>query len=188
MKKVIDLSIGRIKFSLEEDAYQKLNCYLKSFEKTIENENERAEVMQDIESRIAEIFIKEQEFPNQVITLNVVQTVINQLGEIDMTEDNTNQTSGAYTIGKKKIYRDTNEKMLAGICSGLAVYFDIDPTIVRIIFVILVICAGTGILAYFILWILIPRATTVAQELELRGYATTAENIKKFKAENKFAQ
>ena len=188
MKKVIDLSIGRLKFSLEEDAYERLKRYLSAFEKSIENADERTEVMQDVENRVAEIFQQEQKFSNQVINIEIVQTVINHLGEVEMGEENTKQTyTDTYTIGKKKIYRNTDEKMLAGICSGFGIYLDLDPTIIRIIFVLAVIFAGTGILAYIILWVVIPEANTIVQKLELRGYAPTAENINKFKAEHKYA-
>lgn len=185
MKKVIDLSIGKMNFSLEEDAYKMLDHYLKSFEKTIENESERTEVMQDVESRVAEIFFKEQEFKNQVINTQKVRTVIQHLGEIEIPDDNSQQTESDYIAGKKKLYRDKNGKMLGGICSGLSVYLDTDPTIVRIIFVLLAACTGVGIITYLILWAIIPEATTIGQHLELRGYATTAENIRRFKLENK---
>lgn len=189
MKRVIDLSIGRLKFSLEEDAYERLKRYLDLFELSIENPNERTEVMQDVENRVAEIFQQEQKFPDQVINIEIVQTVINHLGEIETGEENMNYTGHTYTYtpGKKKIYRDIDDKMIAGVCSGFGLYLNIDPTIIRILVVLLVILGGTGILAYIVLWIVIPKANTIVQKLELRGYAPTAENINKFKTENKYA-
>lgn len=185
MKKVIDLSIGRMSFSLEEDAYLRLNCYLKSFERSIADPNERVEVMQDVESRVAEIFLKEQDFRDQVINIQIVNKVISILGEIDPLNEEQTVMENEYTSGKKKIYRDPNQKMLGGICAGLGVYLNIDPTIIRIIVVLLSICYGSGLIIYLILWLIIPEASTISQQLELRGYATTAENIRKFKSENK---
>ncbi|HZW39301.1 MAG: PspC domain-containing protein [Syntrophothermus sp.] len=61
----------------------------------------------------------------------------------------------------KKLYRSRNDKMLAGVCGGLAEYFDFDPVIVRLIFVITIFFGGTGILAYIILWIVVPEAPLI---------------------------
>lgn len=189
MKKIVDLSIGRMSFSLEDDAYDKLERYLQSFENSIKDENERVEVMQDVETRIAEIFLKEQNFKDEVITVRVVNIVIDILGEVEDADDEyvETNTSETYTLGEKKIYRDPNNKMLGGLCSGLSVYLKIDPTIVRLIFALLAVCYGSSIIVYIVCWIVIPEALTISQQLELRGYATTAENIRKFKSENKNA-
>lgn len=61
----------------------------------------------------------------------------------------------------KRVYRSRNEKVIAGVCGGLGEYFGIDPVIIRIVWVLLVICAGTGILAYILAWILIPKEPEV---------------------------
>ncbi|NDV95172.1 PspC domain-containing protein [Dysgonomonas sp. 521] len=192
MKKVIEVSIGGINFTVEDDAYFRLKDYLKRFEETIPDKQEAREVMEDVEARVAEIIQKEMRFSNQVVDMKQVQTVIDHLGEIDM-EANTHEagynTYNAYdkdyTRGDRRMYRDTDEKMVAGVCSGLALYLGIDVTIIRVVFAAASFLYGTAILVYCILWIVMPKAVSVAQKLELRGYAPTAENIRKFTSQHK---
>ena len=62
------------------------------------------------------------------------------------------------TGGKKKLMRSSTDKKIAGVCAGLADYFDMDPTVIRVLWLVAVLCAGTGILAYIILWIVLPLA------------------------------
>jgi len=192
MKKVIEVSIGGINFTMEDDAYFRLKDYLKRFEETIPDKQEAREVMEDVEARVAEIIQKEMRFSNQVVDMKQVQTVIDHLGEIDM-EANTQEAGYTgynaydkdYTRGDRRMYRDTDEKMLAGVCSGLALYLGIDVTIVRVVFAAASFLYGTAILVYLVLWIVMPRALSVAQKLQLRGYAPTAENIRKFTSQHK---
>ncbi|HET8923345.1 MAG TPA: PspC domain-containing protein [Candidatus Acidoferrum sp.] len=66
--------------------------------------------------------------------------------------------------------RSSSNKIIAGVCAGLADYFDLDPTVIRIIWVLAFFCAGTGLLAYIILWIVLPLAPSAA----IRSSATTA--------------
>ncbi|SBV94316.1 PspC domain-containing protein [uncultured Dysgonomonas sp.] len=193
MKKVIEVSIGGINFTMEDDAYYRLKEYLRRFEETISDKKEAREVMEDVEARVAEIFQKEMKFSNQVVDMKLVQVVIDHLGEVEPKTQNENQTSSQssydlgeeYSKGNKKFYRDMDDKMLAGVCSGIATYTGVDVTIIRLIFVALAFAYGSAILAYFILWIVSPRAETIAQKLELRGYAPTADNIRKFTSQRK---
>jgi phage shock protein PspC (stress-responsive transcriptional regulator) len=131
-------------------------------------------------------------FSNQVVDMKQVQAVIDHLGEVDMeanTQDasysNCNAYEKDYTRGDKRMYKDVDEKMLAGVCSGLALYFGIDVTIVRVLFAAATVLYGTALLVYIVLWIVMPKAVSVAQKLELRGYAATAENIRKFTSQHK---
>lgn len=83
MKKVIEVSIGGINFTMEDDAYFRLKDYLKRFEETIPDKQEAREVMEDVEARVAEILQKEIKYSNQVVDMKQVQTVIDHLGEVD---------------------------------------------------------------------------------------------------------
>lgn len=187
MKQVIDITLGKIQFTLEEDAYYRLKAYLESFEGSLPNNQDRAEIMEDIESRIAELFQQEIKFPRQVIVLRTVEEVIATLGEVDNSGntsqyDSTNsQTKSSNNMeSSKKFYRNPDDKKLGGVCSGIAAYFNIDPTIVRILFIVFILSGGSGILAYVILWIIMDEADTVAKKLQMRGIEPTAENIKNF--------
>ena len=78
------------------------------------------------------------------------------------------------------MYRDTENRTLAGVCSGMGTYFNIDPVLIRILFVVLVFLgAGVSIFIYLILWIVVPKATTTAQRLQMRGQEPTIYNIQK---------
>lgn len=191
MKKVVDITIGRVVFTIEDDAYARLEAYLKSFEESLPNDKDRAEVMEDIELRIAELFQKESKFARQVIDLKIVESVISCLGEVESKgSTNTNSDYSQSTVNQnqmkssRKLYRNPDDKKLAGVCSGLAAYFDIDPTIVRLLFVILLISGGSGVLAYIIMWVVMEEADTVAKKLEMRGEPVTAENIKNYTENN----
>jgi len=188
MKKVIDISLGGSSFSMEEDAYNLLKDYLNKFERTMPDKKEAAEVMEDVELRVAEIFSKELKYPGQVVNVSLVNIVINHLGELggneNMNENTTTSTNSNYNQSEpkavKRFYLDKDGKKIAGVCSGLAIYLGIDVTLIRIIFLILFLGYGTGLLAYIVFWIATPKAITVAQKLELRGIPVTAENIKKY--------
>ena len=64
--------------------------------------------------------------------------------------------------GRKRLVRSTNDRKVAGVCAGLADYFDLDPTIIRVLWVLAVFFAGTGLLAYIVLWIALPEGMTGA--------------------------
>jgi len=193
MKKVVEISIGKINFTMEDDAYFRLKEYLKRFEDTIPDKEEAKEVMEDVEARIAELFQKEMRFPNQVVDMVLVQIVIDHLGEVETVSPDQEQnsyssytnTDSEYMKGEKRFFRDMDNKMLAGVCSGVSAYTGVDVTIIRVIFVLLVFAYGMAIFAYIILWIVAPRALNVAQKLQMRGYAPTAENIRRYTSQYK---
>jgi phage shock protein PspC (stress-responsive transcriptional regulator) len=192
MKKVIEVSLGGVRFTVEDDAYIRLKSYLSRFEATIPDKREAQEVMEDVEARVAEIFQKEMRFVNQVVDDKLVQLVIERLGDVEANGSSEAPNDSRYTYGgqryvrgEKRLFRNPDDKKLGGVCSGLAAYFDIDPAIVRILFVVAVILYGTGFLLYIILWVVIPNAVTVVQKLQMRGIAPTAENIKNFMSQHK---
>ena len=80
----------------------------------------------------------------------------------------------------KKLYLDVENRKLGGVCSGLAAYFDIDVTLIRIIFLALLLCGSFGFWLYIIIWIVAPKALTPAQKCELRGIEANAENMARF--------
>jgi phage shock protein PspC (stress-responsive transcriptional regulator) len=177
MKKVVEVNIGRINFTIEDDAYINLKSYLNRFESSITEKNDAEEIMEDIEIRVAEIFQKEMKYPNQVINQKMVDKVIDCLGEVDTNAETNNTKEKMNTT--KKLYRDIDDKKIAGVCSGLAAYFGIDVTLIRIIFLVALIGYGSTLVIYIILWIVMPEALTRVQKLEMRGEPITTENLKK---------
>lgn len=184
MKKVIEISLGRFNFTIEDDAYLLLRDYLIRFERTMTNQQEAKEVMEDVESRIAEIFLKEKKYLRQVVDVPLVKLAIEHLGEIhdEYTSYQKNESEDYTTSAKanKKLYRDPDDKKIAGVCSGIAAYLNIDTTLVRVLFLIALICYGSTFLLYIIIWIVTKEAITIPQKLEMRGIPVTAENIRKY--------
>lgn len=182
MKRVIEANIGRVNFTIEDDAYINLKSYLTRFETSITNKEDVREIMEDVEIRVAEIFQKEMKYSNQVVDQKMVDNVINCLGEVDNSTDSNYNTEKMYT--HKKLYRNVDDKKIAGVCSGLAAYSGIDVTLIRIIFLVALIGYGSTLIIYIILWIVMPKALTIVQKLEMKGESITSENIKKYTPES----
>jgi phage shock protein PspC (stress-responsive transcriptional regulator) len=182
MKKTVTVSLGGVVFCLEDDAYFKLDGYLRRLEHGFAGEPDRREIMTDIEARMAEHFKEKAPTSEDVINLAEVNRVIGimgdpaDLGGSERTFSSTT-TGRAFNSAGKRLYRDPENSVIAGISSGLAYYWNIDPVIIRIIFVITALWGGGGLLVYIILWIVIPEARTVAERLEMTGEPVTAENI-----------
>ena len=183
MKKTFTINLSGSVFYIEEDAYEFLQKYLMNLKKYFGNSEEGKEITADIEARIAELFNQKISDEKKVVTKEWVDEVIETMG----TTENINGNSGeeeplaGQKRRKRRLYRDTEEKVLGGVCGGIAAYFDMDPVIVRIVLVVLAFfTTGAAALAYIILWIAVPKAVTTAQRLEMRGEEVTIKNIEKF--------
>jgi phage shock protein PspC (stress-responsive transcriptional regulator) len=191
MKTTITINLGGIVFHIDDDAYEMLHTYLMAVEKQFKSDDERREVMSDIEARLSELFSETLGQKRDVIMRDDVSKIVEIMGEpedfIDEEahNDSTNSSEKESRRRKsnqktsKRLYRDPDTRMLGGVCGGLGAYFNIGPIIFRIIFILISFGMGSGIIIYVILWIVIPEASTTAQKLEMRGEPITIENIKK---------
>ncbi len=187
MNKTVNINLGGMFFHIDEDAYQKLSHYFDAIKRSLTNSNGQDEIIKDIEMRIAELFLEKNGNGRQVIGLKEVDDVIAVMGQpedyrIDNDEEeNKTYTSYNYEGAKtsKKLYRDIDNSMLGGVLSGLGHYFGIDKVWLRIILLVLVLFYGTGILAYIILWIVMPAAQTTTEKLEMTGEPVNISNIEK---------
>lgn len=182
MKTVIDINIGRTNFIINEDALIKLRSYFTRLENSIQNINDREEIMEDIEIRTAEIFQKNIKSSKQVVTIEMVNEVIECIGEIDPLAEGTDDDTEYKHETKhkmKKLYRNPDDKKIAGVCGGIATYFDVDSTFVRAAFIITALLYGSALVAYLILYIIMPDADTTIKKMRMRGEAITPENLKK---------
>jgi phage shock protein PspC (stress-responsive transcriptional regulator) len=185
MKKVVTANIGGFCFTVEEEAFNKLQRYLDSYAASFSDKKEAEEVMEDIESRIAEIFREQTPLPQQVVDMSLVDKVIATMGtpegqtafnERERAEQSSASSANAASR-VRKLYRDPDRIVFGGVCSGLSAYFGLDLVLVRVLF-IAALCLGTfGFWVYIILWAVTPQATTVAQKLEMHGEPVTIENI-----------
>ena len=190
MKKTISINIAGLVFNIEEDGYLILKKYLDEIKAIFSSEEGVKEMLEDIESRIAELFHEKLSDSKQVITENDVAEVMGIMGQptdykVDgEEEESTNQkfqAEEAYSEkASKRLYRDEENATIGGVCAGLGHYFAIDPVIIRILFVLMVILGGSGILVYIILWAVIPEAKTTAQKLQMRGQPVNLDNIKEY--------
>lgn len=275
MKKNISINISGIIFHIEEDGYDRLSNYLESIQKYFSHYEDSKEILEDIESRIAEIFLAKLTDDKQVITSEDVESLITTMGTIadfdatidvdeeDLVEETvedstTSQSTGSsgeekksstssskskrltraknkrviggvasglahyfnidpiwvrlifiaffvnFFVGgfmlftlivyvilwvvmpeeeieedekSKKLYRDSEDRVLGGVASGLAAYFGTDVIIIRILFVLSIFLGGSGFFIYLVLWIITPEATTITEKMQMQGEPVTLSNI-----------
>ena len=180
MKITVSINLGGYSFNIDEDAYAELKHYLKNLELHLAGEESSSEILSDIETRMAEIFRTKITSYKQVINMEDVRQVISVLGTPEDISDNNGPTAQEKfsSPGYHRMYRDPDHRVIGGVCSGMGAYWDIDPVIVRIIFVALALGGGLGLLVYLILYIVIPEAKTTAQKIEMKGNPVNIHNIK----------
>ena len=222
MKEVMNIGIGGKSFVVETSAYEILRDYLELFSSKIKP-GESSEVMEDIESRIAELCSENISAYKNVVTESIVVKIVTQLGlpngesyrpfqgaasgaakgatgtSAGSSTGTSAGTSGAYSGAAgaaygagaeeqrvpKKLFRDSDDKMIGGVCSGLGFYLGADPVLVRVLFLIALLFGTLGFWVYLIIWIVAPLAVNPVQKCEMRGLAPTAENLGKFSNKSK---
>ena len=226
MKEVMNIGIGGKSFVVETSAYEILRDYLELFSSKIKP-GESSEVMEDIESRIAELCSENINAYKNVVTESIVVKIVTQLGlpngesyrpfqgtaagaasgaatgtsagSSAGAASASSGTSGAYSGAAgvaygagaeeqsvpKKLFRDSDDKMIGGVCSGLGFYLGADPVLVRVLFLIALLFGTLGFWVYLIIWIVAPLAVNPVQKCEMRGLAPTAENLGKFSNKSK---
>jgi len=160
---------------------------------------EGKEIISDIEHRIAEILQSKLSEQKQVISKEDIDEVIEIMGrpeDFESEEESNGKEHHQYEKSTKRLYRDPDNRILGGVCSGIANYLNIDPLIIRILFLVLLFAYGVIAIIYIVLWALLPAAYTTAQKLDMRGerfnisdieknvrkeYETVKDNFKNFK-------
>jgi phage shock protein PspC (stress-responsive transcriptional regulator) len=176
MKQVININFqGRI-VPIEVTAYEILKQYIESLTRHFDAEEGKEEIINDIENRIGELFQERIKAGATCIVDDDVNAIIKSIGrpedfddaepsastENKKSQENTNQQQSTFTTasGRRRLFRDENHKLVGGVCSGIANYFDVDIAIVRIVFAILFFTFGIGLIPYIILWIAVPSSAT----------------------------
>jgi len=184
MKKTVTINISGIFFHIDEDAYETLSKYLDAISSYFSNSEGKDEIIEDIEARISEILQAKLNENKQVITLEDIDEVIDTMGQPEQVAGDegaspTNQKKADSTTRNKRLFRDPDNKVIGGVCSGIGEYFKVDAVWIRIAFIVALLFLGTGPLIYIILWIVIPSAFTTAEKLEMRGEPVNVSNIGK---------
>ena len=180
MKITVSINLGGYSFNIDEDAYTELKRYLRNLEVHFAGEESSSEILSDIETRLAELFRTKITSYKQVITIDDVRQAISVMGTPEDISDNDHRSAKEKfsSPGYHRMYRDPDNRIIGGVCSGMGAYWDIDPVILRIIFVVLTLAGGMGALIYLILYIVIPEAKTTAQKIEMKGEPVNIHNIK----------
>lgn len=212
MKKTFNINLGGLPFIIDEDAYNLLKDYLDTIRYAFKTDDDTEELAKDIENRIAEILYEKDPEGIRIVSFSEISKVIERIGkpneiiDIDETiEDKSSCHKEDITVEetitppphdsqsrysrnpfvRKKIFRDTQNGMLGGVCAGLAHYLNIDVTIVRLIMVLLLFLSVSTVgIIYIILWIVVPDANTPYQRMQMMGKNFTMENIGKSVTEN----
>lgn len=162
MKETLNVNIGSMAFTIDRDAYQALERYFEEIRRRLPAGD--TETMNDIETRLAEILLEKVPSTMHVVTLETARAAMARLGapsEFGEPRDaSTDAAEGADPTAAqppvRKLYRSRTDRSIAGICGGLAAYFDADPTMIRLVTLLLILFGGLSIWAYIILWIVIP--------------------------------
>ena len=183
MKKTYNINLGGIVFHIDEDAYDLLDKYFSNLRIHFSKEDDAEEIIHDMELRISELFSERLNIRKQVITLTDVEEIIAQMGSPEELSDEipeeTNTCNEKVEKGAKRLFRNPDNKILGGVCSGIATYFGCDVTLLRIIFIIMTFFIQGIILFYVIAWIIIPEAKTASEKLSMKGMKVNVENIGK---------
>lgn len=193
MNKTLSIGLAGFSFIIEEHAYIKLSDYLAALRRSLDV-SEADEVMHDIEIRMVEIF-KDSLGKREVINDGDVEKVIAQIGKPEVIEEQEetyfsdqkkSQKSTGNDSGSKQLFRDPERAKLGGVCAGLAQYFGMDITVMRVIWTIIAltgiftIAISTSLILflYLILWIVLPKAITASDFLKMKGKPVNFDNLK----------
>jgi phage shock protein PspC (stress-responsive transcriptional regulator) len=182
MKKVINITLNSVVFAIEQDAYDVLDSYLEQIKTRLNESVDQLEIITDIESAIAEKLVALGRSEKIAVSIYDVEQMRTQMGTPadfgdDAVGEHSSQTTADTQLKQRQLFRDTDDAVIAGVASGIAKYFSIDPVLVRIAFVASVFLNGIGILVYLIMWLIVPAAKTTADRYAMDGKKVTVEDI-----------
>jgi phage shock protein PspC (stress-responsive transcriptional regulator) len=181
MNKTLTINLANSIFNIDENAYQALQRYLEAVKKYLTGTQGNEEILADVEARISELFSEKLTTEKQVIILQDVEQIIQVMGQPEdysIDEDIFDETPKTSTR-VKKLYRDGDQKLMGGVCSGIGHYLSIDPLWIRLLFIVFLFGGGFSVITYIILWAIVPEASTTTQKLDMQGEAANLSNIEK---------
>lgn len=196
MNEVKKCSLSGVAFTMDVEAYDALDTYLESLKKTYKDTADGTEIVADIEARIAELILSAQD-NTRVVEKPLILNIIRQMGSVeDIAEESTDQRASDAPRIPRRLYRDTENAKLGGVCAGIGKYFDVDPVWVRLaMFLPLILSCfgyipilrwagpmmgnlfGIFVICYLIMWFAVPAARSARQKLEMTGERITAQSI-----------
>lgn len=187
MEKTIIINIGNTIIHIEESAYDTLKTYLNEVKLYFANHADDLEIVTDIENRIAELLTEQLEAQKkQVVDAADVKHVVAQMGSVkdfDTIEENEEepifQSGYQHQYAEKKLYRDMDDRVVAGVCSGIAHFLNTDAKWIRVAVLLMAFLGGFGILVYMILWIIMPKAKSRIEKMEMKGEPANLQGFQK---------
>ncbi len=215
MKRNITINLFGQLYAIDEDAYNLLKCYFDSMQRYFAEKEGGEEIADDIEHRVAELLWQKKEEGVEAISIEIVKDIINKIGnasEIDVTDNvesgqetdsevDPNETEGNETAKRKRVglfdalkgrylYRDPNDRIIGGVCAGLANFTGWGSSVMWRLGVILAIFCSFSLpflnrtplflfapLIYIIMWMIIPLPSTPEDRLKMKGHSVTPESI-----------
>lgn len=153
MKETVHISLASQAFTFDDDAYHSLKNYLRAIELRLPKDDH--ETLNDVEARMAEILRAKTPSPMLVVTLTMVQQARAQMGDPEEFGEDPAGTPRETRDSPRRLYR-SNDRSIAGVCGGVADFLGVDPTLVRVITLLLILFGGLSIFVYIILWIVVP--------------------------------
>ncbi len=171
MNKTIIINMNGVIFHIEEDAYELLKTYMNDIKKHFASYQDNFEIISDIENRIAELFSELLlEENKQVIVMADVEKVSAKMGSAEeFTNDSEEEINADQPTNNRKLYRDVDDRVIGGVCAGIGHYFGLEARWIRLLFFVLFIFFGFGLLTYALLWIVMPKAKTRTEKMEMKG-------------------
>lgn len=176
MNEITKIHLGRQPFTISVDAYKLLQDYLHA----IGRHAGGRDVVEEVELRMAELLAERGAKGDKVVLAKDVEYLKEQLGKPgDFSDDGDRADSGDDEApGTKRLFRDTEHAMLAGVCAGLGRFFGVDPVWIRLLFVVLIFAGFSSILVYIVLWLIVPEAKTSSERLQMQGKPVTVGALK----------
>lgn len=169
MRKATIITIGGVAFYLENDAFQLLERYLASIGDHYNDSPDKQEIVDDIELRFAEYFSDYVKTATQTITTAQVQEVMDKIGSVEDFDASKDSPNVPAAEPKRRLYRDSENAVVGGVAAGLGAYFETDPVLFRLAFVILTLFGGSGAILYLAFLIAVPEAKTADERLNMKG-------------------
>lgn len=178
MKRTVQINLGGVPFTVDDDAYRRLDGYLVDLEQYFSKSGNQEEIMGDIEARVAEL-LTDLLKSRKIVEITDVEAAIKVMGTPSDFEETTSESGRPWDIKTgKRLFRDPEDKVIGGVCSGLAAYFGIQEVLwIRLAFVLVFLTMGFGIIVYVVMWALVPEAKTAADRLAMMGEPANARNI-----------
>ena len=174
MNEITGIHLARVAYDIAIGAKKELDTYVKDIKTALNND----ETLLEVEQRISEILLEQSVKPGGVITARDVKAIRQQLGEPSEFGDDVEQD--VVQPMPRRLMRDMERKQIAGVAAGVGAYFGTEVVIVRLVFILLTLVNGFGLLLYLVLWAIMPPARTLSDRMSLRGQAATLESYKEY--------